>query len=40
MEQCAIEPHAETAVMSADGKITVRTCLSMPFVVQAELAEF
>jgi CO/xanthine dehydrogenase Mo-binding subunit len=38
MEQCHIEPHAATAVMSADGKMTVRTCLSMPFVVQAELA--
>ena len=39
MEQCHIEPHAATAVMSAEGKVTVRTCLSMPFVVQAELAK-
>ncbi len=39
MEHCHIEPHAATAVMSPDGKMTVRTCLSMPFVVQAELAK-
>ena len=39
MEHCHIEPHAATAVISADGKATVRTCVSMPFVVQAELAK-
>lgn len=39
MEHCHIEPHAAIAVMSADGKMTVTTCLSMPFVVQAQLAK-
>lgn len=38
MEHCPMEPRAGTAVVDANGKVTVWSSLPKPFVAQAELA--